>query len=100
VPKCPRCGWKISTLDPAKVKGIQQDYPNAFSPWTREQDVQLQKLVKEGVSLVDMVETLGRQPSAIRKRITLLGLDVVKAKPKEPVNERDYLPREGVVQNQ
>lgn len=73
------------------MQTIRKGYPNAFSPWQPEHDGKLQELVEKRESVVDMAKELGRQPSAILKRIKVLGLDAPK--PREPVGERDYLPK-------
>lgn len=91
--RCPRCGYQhaFPTLDSKKVQDIRREYPNAFSPWTKEQDARLTELVqkKEAVSVI--AGDLGRQPSAILKRIQVLGLDIVKPEPEQAPNETSYL---------
>lgn len=89
--RCPRCGWRISTLDSDKVELIRKEYPSAFLPWTKEQDQKLAEMVQRKERLIEMAGELGRQPSAITKRIQVLGLDIVKPEPEKPVNETSYL---------
>lgn len=94
MPRCPRCGYNVglSGLDRDKAQAIRKDYPNAFSPWTREQDKLLASMVESKESVIAIANALSRQPSAIIKRISILGLDVVKPKaPEAPKDDTTYL---------
>ena len=72
---CPRCKYKIKTDNKfqAEIKG---DYPNAFKPWKPEHDMRLGELFALGTPILSICKELGRQPSAIKRRVELLGLEV------------------------
>lgn len=60
------------------ARGIAQrrrKYPNAYAPWTEEQETVLVRLHDSGVSTRDIAKELGRQPGAITARLEKLGLD-------------------------
>ena len=54
-----------------KLAGMRQKYPNAYRPWTEEDDQRLVKLfTKDGtVSVKDLTKTFGRHPGSIRVRL-------------------------------
>jgi hypothetical protein len=68
--RCPRCGWKLS--DKNFAKEVRESYPRAFSPWKPEEDKKLEELVAKGVRITEMAAALGRQPSAVQRRIDVL----------------------------
>lgn len=89
--KCPRCGWKLGGVSKTDAKMIKENYPNAFSPWTPEQDLILAELVQSGAELFEMCKRLGRQPSAIQKRIELYNFKLKSLS----TAQKDYLPDSG-----
>ncbi len=56
------------------VEAIRQKYPNAYKPWQPADDEQLQTQYRQGKSIRELAEHFGRQPSAIRSRLTKMGL--------------------------
>ncbi len=60
-----------------KVDGfskIREKHPNAYRPWSKEDDQQLTKLFTEGVKVPDLMEKFGRKRGAITARLQKLGL--------------------------
>ncbi len=52
-----------------KIAKMREIHPNAFRPWTDEDDNKLKKLFDEGKGVDDLVETFGRHPGSIRARL-------------------------------
>lgn len=88
--RCPRCGYVINTLTKEKAKQIRDSYPKAFSPWTPEDDQKLIEMAENTRSIGEISKILGRQPSAIQKRLDLLR---TRAQP-VVVPEVNYLDRQ------
>jgi len=82
------CGGKISTskssrLGPnpnlapkrgTKFEEIREKHPNAYRPWSKDQDEELKKLFTEGQKIKDLMETFGRKRGGITARLEKLGL--------------------------
>jgi len=58
----------------AYKEAIRNSYPNAFTPWTKEDEGQLISLFKEGYDLEDLSKHLQRNTGGIKARIQKLGL--------------------------
>ena len=56
------------------VFACQQEYPNAYKPWTEEDDLELTKMWCEGATTKELAAHFQRKPSAIRSRIKKLEL--------------------------
>lgn len=56
------------------VYACQQEYPNAYTPWSEEEDYELTQLWREGINLEELSVHFGRKPGAINSRINKLGL--------------------------
>ncbi|MEU1176721.1 hypothetical protein ABZ464_03555 [Streptomyces sp. NPDC005820] len=55
---------------------IRKQHPNAYQPWSPEDDKRLLALYRDGSrDLNDLGQMFGRQPSAIRSRLAKLGLE-------------------------
>ncbi len=52
-----------------RIERIRQKYPNAYTPWTAENDGKLLELHHAKVSVVDMARHFGRKPTAITSRL-------------------------------
>jgi len=52
----------------------RQTHPNAYQPWTREEDEQLKAAYTRSSSIEQLARNHGRAPSAIRSRLEKLGL--------------------------
>ncbi len=70
--KCPRCGYRLQQSSEFTNK-IKKEYPNAFLPWKAKEDIQLRELVEKGADMLTIAEAIGRQPTAIKRRIELMG---------------------------
>jgi hypothetical protein len=58
------------------IEEIRRTYPNAYQPWTDEDDQRLSSLYADRVPIKELSTTFGRQPSAINSRLRHLGLVV------------------------
>lgn len=62
-----------------KVAKMRETHPNAFKPWTKQDDALLQQYFYNGESIESMMEQLGRHRGSIIVRLKkLLGDDVVQ----------------------
>ena len=52
----------------AKIDELRETYPNAYKPWTEQQENQLRELVKAKKNDVEISEIMGRQVSAVRSK--------------------------------
>lgn len=57
-----------------RLVAIKAEFPMAYEPWSAEDDEHLQAMHAAEDSTAEMVETFQRQPSAIRSRLSKLGL--------------------------
>jgi predicted Holliday junction resolvase-like endonuclease len=53
---------------------ILEEYPNAYKPWTAQDDVMLREKFLSGVKVKELASVFERQPSAIKARLKKLGL--------------------------
>ena len=56
------------------VEEIRQTFPRAYQPWTADEEEKLRSQFLDGSSPDELAADLGRQPGAIRSRLTRLGL--------------------------
>ena len=56
------------------LEKIRQKYPRAYEKWSSEEDEQLKIKHSTGLGASELAKCFGRQPSAIRSRLTKLGL--------------------------
>lgn len=52
-----------------KLAKMRQDHPNAYKPWTTEDDQKLQQAFDEGTKLKELSKQFGRHPGSIKKRL-------------------------------
>ncbi len=52
-----------------KLARMRETYPNAYRPWSKEDDERLKNLFKENLSLQELSEQFGRHMGSIRKRL-------------------------------
>lgn len=57
------------------IPACRLEYPNAFNPWTPEEDAKLAHLWMQGASNDELAIEFGRKPSAIAERIRKKHLD-------------------------
>ncbi len=62
-------GAEVSKLDK-----LRQKYPNAYRPWSREDDDKLSVMFKDGEKVSALVKEFGRQKGSINARLIRLGL--------------------------
>ena len=56
------------------VENIRQKYPNAYTPWSLDDDTKLRKLFKNKTTLRELQKIFGRQRGSINSRLIKLGL--------------------------
>ena len=56
------------------VFACRQEYPNAYAPWTEDDDLELTQMWCEGATTKELATHFQRKPSAIRSRIKKLEL--------------------------
>ena len=56
------------------IYAARQENPNAYDPWTEENDALLKEMWEEGKSVADIADHFGRKQSAIIVRMKKLGL--------------------------
>ena len=67
--------YKQLTGEPTySVYACRQEHPNAYNPWSEEEDNELRRLWHEGKNLDELSAHFGRKPGAINSRISKLGL--------------------------
>ncbi len=68
--------YKRLTGEPTySVAACQAEYPNAYTPWTTDDDDRLTMLWCEGKSIKELSAIFQRKPSAIRSRVRKLELE-------------------------
>jgi ATP-dependent exoDNAse (exonuclease V) alpha subunit len=78
------CEGKVSTpsrvTEPPLKRGInafaeiREKHPNAYRPWSKDQDQELTALFSLGVSVQELMKKFGRKKGAISSRLDKLGL--------------------------
>jgi (p)ppGpp synthase/HD superfamily hydrolase len=56
------------------IYAARQEHPNAYDPWTEDNDALLKEMWEEGKSVADIADHFGRKQSAIIVRMKKLGL--------------------------
>lgn len=52
-----------------KLAKMRETYPNAYTPWTKEDDAKLLKLFEKGEKVKELTTVFGRHPGSIRSRL-------------------------------
>ncbi|VVB76131.1 Uncharacterised protein [uncultured archaeon] len=95
---CPYCGKSIETKGPIEIittanyapakkvygrlredhyaimEKIKRESPNAYNPWTKEEEQQLTQLYNEGKQINEIATTLQRQQGGIKSRLKKIEL--------------------------
>ena len=53
---------------------IREKHPNAYRPWSKNQDEELKRLFTSGIGVSDLMKSFGRKRGAITARLEKLGL--------------------------
>lgn len=72
--------WKLLTEDPSKdiskkqevkktMNDIKKEYSNAYSTWSKNDDIKLSRLLKEGKSIKELSDIFERTEGAIESRV-------------------------------
>ncbi len=67
-------GASIPAGRPRTLEEIRRDYPSAYDKWSKKDDELLAQGFRRGNNPADIAALLGRQPGAIRSRLSKLGL--------------------------
>ncbi|MFF1821739.1 hypothetical protein ACFVWG_30830 [Kribbella sp. NPDC058245] len=57
-----------------KIKAARRNHPNAFRPWTAEDEQLLTEMFRGGAGKSELIDALGRQEGGIATRLRGLGL--------------------------
>ncbi|QDV43579.1 hypothetical protein Enr13x_34360 [Stieleria neptunia] len=55
-----------------RVNQIRERYPNAYTAWTKEEDLHLSEKHRDGKTIDELAVIFQRQPNAIRSRLKKL----------------------------
>lgn len=58
----------------SKLEKLREKHPNAYRPWSKEDDDKLQTMFEEGAKVAALVKEFGRQRGSIHARLIKLGL--------------------------
>lgn len=58
----------------SKLEKMRQKHPNAYRPWSKDDDAQLTEMFQNNASVALLIKTFGRQRGAINSRLIRLGL--------------------------
>ena len=58
----------------SRLDKLRQKHPNAYRPWSREEDDKLTAMFREGAKVSALVKEFGRQKGSINARLIRLGL--------------------------
>ncbi len=67
-------GGSVALAEPSAMELAKAVYPQAYAPWTEEDDEQLRSFISSGTSAQEIAGYFQRQPSAIKSRMSKLGL--------------------------
>ena len=59
---------------PRRLENLRSCYPQAYKPWTTEEEKQLTELFDESKSVGEISKLIGRQSGGIRSRLRKIGL--------------------------
>lgn len=66
---------KSKQITSSEIEKIKENHPNAYEPWTIDEDEKLVALFREGKSVQELSQLFGRTKGAIRARINRLLLE-------------------------
>ncbi|OGC86193.1 hypothetical protein A3D70_00525 [Candidatus Adlerbacteria bacterium RIFCSPHIGHO2_02_FULL_54_18] len=58
----------------SRLEKMRQKHPNAYKPWSKEDDTHLTEMFRDKVTLSTLIKDLGRHRGAIESRLVRLGL--------------------------
>lgn len=71
------------------VEELRKQYPNAYTPWTADDDARLVARFQDGATIPDLMREFGRQRGGITARLGKHGLDPAANKAPLPVQRRN-----------
>lgn len=70
--------WRRPTrktgVEAGAFAAVRETHPNAYRPWTKDDDRILEALHEEGATIEELTERFGRQPGSIQARLRKRGL--------------------------
>ena len=66
--------YETPTSYQARLAKLKERYPKAYERWTEEDESDLAKAYNSGIKIANLTKMFQRQPSAIRSRLSKLGL--------------------------
>jgi len=61
-------------IQTSKLEIVRQKHPNAYKPWSKEDDAKLTEMFRESATVPALVKAFGRQRGSINSRLIRLGL--------------------------
>ena len=68
---------QLNGIPTYSVYACRQEFPNAYNPWSEEDDWELTRMWCEGASVKELATHFGRKPGGIRSRIKKLELEKI-----------------------
>lgn len=65
--------------DEKYIEDVRKEYPNAFQPWTREDEELLAALFNDGKTVKELSKSFQRNEGGIKARLEKLGLEIKEA---------------------
>ena len=62
-------------LETDRLAKVRREHPRAYEPWSNAEEQELERLYDAGMDIEEIAGRMGRQPGAIRSRLTRLGSD-------------------------
>ena len=66
-------------VDEAYVEKVRKEHPNAFQPWTKEDEELLAALFNDGKTVNELSKSFQRNVGGIKARLSKLGLEITEA---------------------
>lgn len=74
------------------IRKIRRSYPNAYKPWTHEEEGLLAQRFQDGLTVNELAKELGRRPGGIASRLKRLNLLPASTNTQSVDDLSDYLP--------
>ncbi len=65
-----------SKFDEAYIEKVRKEHPNAFEPWTKEDEELLTSLFNDGKTVTELSKSFQRNVGGIKSRLAKLGLEI------------------------
>ena len=61
------------------IEKVRKDHPNAYQPWTKEDEELLAALFNDGKTVTELSKSFQRNEGGIKSRLAKLGLEITEA---------------------